>query len=389
MNTLIEIYDERPLHNVLSTEMFRPERTVFICPPEICRNKALQRNLEKYFAGRGIPCCLEFVEASLLDAEDTVKALRETAVRWPGCALDIAGGTDASLFAGGLFCADSNTPVFTYSRKRNTFFNIRSAPFAQNVPCSVELRIEDCFLMAGGSMRTGRVDNGILEDYVPMIGPFFALYMKYRRDWASAVAWFQRISQPTLDDSSCKVSGAYRQKGPHNSLISAPEALLRDLESLGVICSLQLAPDSDVSFTFRDSQWRTWLRDIGSVLELYVWQACRETEKFSEVRTSVIADWTDGVKADPVSNEIDVMAIRGVQPLFISCKTCEVKTEALNELAILRDRFGGTVSRAAIVTTRYGGSAMRRRAMELGITVIDLKDMNAGALPKLLRSLAG
>ena len=31
MKTLIELYDERPLENVLSTEVFSPERTVFIC----------------------------------------------------------------------------------------------------------------------------------------------------------------------------------------------------------------------------------------------------------------------------------------------------------------------------------------------------------------------
>ena len=27
--------------------------------------------------------------------------------------------------------------------------------------------------------------------------------------------------------------------------------------------------------------------------------------------------------------------------VFISCKTCAVDTDAINELAILRDRFGG------------------------------------------------
>ena len=32
MKTLIELYDVRPLENVLSTEVFSPERTVFICP---------------------------------------------------------------------------------------------------------------------------------------------------------------------------------------------------------------------------------------------------------------------------------------------------------------------------------------------------------------------
>ena len=40
MKTLIELYDERPLENVLSTEVFRPQRTVFICPPEVAPSPA-------------------------------------------------------------------------------------------------------------------------------------------------------------------------------------------------------------------------------------------------------------------------------------------------------------------------------------------------------------
>ena len=88
-----------------------------------------------------------------------------------------------------------------------------------------------------------------------------------------------------------------------------------------------------------------------------------------------------------MTNELDVMCTRGVTPYFISCKTSDVKTEALNELAILRDRFGGQVAKAAIVTAERGGSAMRNRAEELDIAVIDLNDLTAGRTEKRIRSL--
>ena len=81
------------------------------------------------------------------------------------------------------------------------------------------------------------------------------------------------------------------------------------------------------------------------------------------------------------------MAVRGVQPVFISCKTSEIKTEALNELAILRDRFGGKGSRAIIVTSATvtkDRSPMRRRAAELEIEVIEWSDLQ---LPRLIRRL--
>ena len=82
------------------------------------------------------------------------------------------------------------------------------------------------------------------------------------------------------------------------------------------------------------------------------------------------------------------MATCGVKPIFISCKTCDVKTEALNELAILRDRFGGERARAAIVTAEKGGGNMLHRAMELGIDVIDLNDLqDHDVVLKSLKSL--
>ena len=42
---------------------------------------------------------------------------------------------------------------------------------------------------------------------------------------------------------------------------------------------------------------------------------------------------------------------------------------------------------AAIVTAEHGGAAMRNRAAELGIQVIDLRDLSAGRIGKCLHSL--
>ena len=379
MKTLIELYDERPLKNVLSTEVFSPERTVFICPPEVGRDARLQQKLREYFAHRGVQAELEFVTASLLDASAVAKHLREVVARYPDCALDIAGGTDAALFAAGLLCANVDIPVFTYSRKRNTFFDIRGAAFARDLPCQVRLKVEDCFLMAGGAVRSGRVDNSILGRYLSLIDPFFALYLDHRRDWKHIVGYIQRVSQTPKDAPvTLHADGAYTVKGEHGSRISAPEEALRALEEIGMLQNLTIEPGQRVVFDFADLQVRTWLRDIGSVLELYIYKVCLDTGIFQDVRTSVIVDWEGDFKRDNVTNEIDVMATKGIIPVFISCKTCDASTEALNELSVLRDRFGGGISRAVIVTAERCRAITRHRASELGIEVIDLEDLRSG-----------
>ena len=377
METLIELYDERPLENVLGVDMFHPKRVVYICPGSVASDLNLQNKLRLYFRHRSLHVELIFYRAGMFDAEEVLKVFRKVLSLYPDSVLDITGGTDAVLFAAGLLSAESSIPVITYSRRENKFYNIRNAPFCDDLPCDVCYTVEDCFLMAGGSMRPGRVDNSILSDYLDDIEPFFRVYLKHRRPWTKIVTFIQRLSPADSEGRfSLSVSGGYTVKGERAARISAPEDALRDLKAIGFLSELEIIPEESVSFRFRDAQIRTWLRDVGSVLELYIYKACLDTDLFQDVITSAVVDWDGSGRQNAVTNELDVMCTRGITPVFISCKTCDVKTEALNELAILRDRFGGKIAKAAIVTAEKGGAAMRNRASELGIDVFDLDDLN-------------
>ncbi len=388
METLIELYDERPLENVLGVEVFQPKRVVYICPDKVASSQTLQKKLRDYFRHRGQRVELLFLKANVYHTESVRNLLRSTVQKYPDCALDITGGTDAVLFAAGRLSAEEDIPVFTYSRKKNCFYDIRNAPFAAGKACELVYSVEDCFLMAGGSMRSGRVDNSGLRNYLEDIDPFFRLYLRYRRSWNRIVTFIQRVSPAAADGSiSLEVSGAYTVKGEKAERISAPVDALQEMEQLDLIRNLSIVPEESVSFRFRDAQIRSWLRDVGSVLELYVYKACLDTGLFDDVVLSAVVDWENDSRQNAVTNELDVMCTRGITPVFISCKTCDAKTEALNELAILRDRFGGQIARAAIVTAEKGGSAMRNRAAELGIDVIDINDLTAGRTEKRLKNL--
>ncbi|MCR4886150.1 MAG: hypothetical protein K5919_04465 [Clostridiales bacterium] len=381
MKTLIELYDERPIENVLATEMFRPEETVLVCPPEIAGNHAFRRALKTYFARRGCQVRLSFVSASLLDAVKVEKTLRRVLDTREDCAIDISGGGDAALFAAGAISGD--IPVFTYSRRKNAFFEIKNAPFARNLPCTVRLDAESCFLMAGGTLLPGREDNQELPRRLAEIDTLFRIYAAHRRVWNRQIGYIQRLSAA----DSLAARGKRTGRG-ENGIVTADESLLRDFADAGLILDLHVDGE-EVSFRFPDAMTRFWLRDMGSVLELQVYRACLAAGCFDDVILSAVVQWNaDANKRNAVTNEIDVMAVRGVQPVFISCKTAEIKTEALNELAILRDRFGGKGSRAVIVTSApeaKGRLQMRRRAAELDIEVIDWNDLKLNRLIPRLR----
>ena len=382
MKTLIELYDEEPMRNVLATEMFQPEETVLVCPPEIAKDSGYENNLRRYLKHRGFRGRLTLTSASLLDAHRVAEVLREILKTREDCAIDISGGTDAALFAAGMVSRE--IPVFTYSRHSNCFFEIQNASFARGLPCTVRLDTEACVMLAGGELLPGREDNRKLRELLPEIDLLFDIFRTFRREWNRQITYLQQISDAA--DPELRAAGPRTVKVDRGSVTVNEELLLRLAED-GLILNLQLT-EEEVAFTFPNPTIRFWLRDVGSALEVYIYKACLNAGVFDDVVLSAVVNWhSDGVKKSLVTNEIDVVAVRGVVPLFISCKTCAVKTEALNELAILRDNFGGKGSRAMIVTTSgtsRGSLTMRKRASEMGVEVLDWEDLAPDTLRERL-----
>lgn len=384
MKTLIELYDTAPIENVLAAEMFRPKEMILICPPEVEQNREYRRSLRAYFEYRQCPMKLTFIPVSMLDAVKIERVLREVIEAHPDCAIDIAGGTDASLFAAGA--VSGNIAVFTYSQRRNTFFEIKNAPFAHSVTCTVRLDVRSCFLMAGGTLLKGREDNAQLKTMLPQMEKLFEIYTQYRRVWNRQISYIQKIS--SAEAGVLDAAGAWTEKAGDRH-VNADGGLFEALANAGLILDLQMN-DEGLSFRFPDETVRFWLRDIGAVLELQVFRACLEAKCFDDVVLSAVVNWQgDAIQRDSVTNEIDVMAVQGIQPVFISCKTSEIRTEALNELAILRDRFGGKNARAIIATScvaTKNRAPMRNRAARLGIEVVEWEDLRFDRLVARLKT---
>ena len=88
MQTLIELYDERPLENILGVEVFRPNRVVYVCP-DGTDEKRVQRQLREYFRNRGFDPAIRFVKANIYDTGAILNALRRTVEQESDCAMDI------------------------------------------------------------------------------------------------------------------------------------------------------------------------------------------------------------------------------------------------------------------------------------------------------------
>jgi hypothetical protein len=384
MKTLIELYDPSPIKNVLGTLTFSPDECILICSSQYAQDKERKRALRDFYKHRGVKVKLTFISVSMFDAIKIEHVIREVLDAHQDCAINISGGTDASLFATGEVAGD--TPVFTYSDKKETFFEIKNAPFARSLVPDVHLDVASCMMMAGGTLLPGRANNAELSGRTEQIDSLFAIYSKFRRIWNPQVNYIQSISSSEAGELDAEGQLTEKSGGKY---VTAEPKLFKALADAGLILDLKITEET-IKFRFPDETVRFWLRDIGSVLELQVYRACTASGCFDDVVLSAVVNWQSGeIKRDSVSNEIDVMAVQGIKPVFISCKTSEVHTEALNELSILRLRFGGFYSRAILVTSGMASrnrANMRNRAAKLGIELIEWEDLKLDRLIKRLRN---
>ena len=65
MDTLIELYDERAIENILAPEMFRPQRIIYLCPEDVAQDRSRQDKLRAFFQHRGGEPELIFMTTSL------------------------------------------------------------------------------------------------------------------------------------------------------------------------------------------------------------------------------------------------------------------------------------------------------------------------------------
>ena len=167
--------------------------------------------------------------------------------------------------------------------------------------------------------------------------------------------------------------------------------LFKSLENYGLIKAL-FFDDKVVAFTFKNTQVKSCLTSAGRLLELAVTvMALKAKDKngepvYNDVRTGVCIDW-DTVAAPEysadVANEIDVMIMKDLTPIFVSCKNGGFDANELYKLSVVAERFGGKYARKVLIASQSvddtaQGRYLKLRADDMNIRIIDDFDRKSG-----------
>lgn len=160
------------------------------------------------------------------------------------------------------------------------------------------------------------------------------------------------------------------------------------LQSCGVFCYTK-TEDGGV-LVFKNEQIKRCLTLAGHMLELVVASKLRSlTLKngepcYHDVQVGVVVDWDaiDEVDGDErrTVNEIDVVAMRGTVPTFVSCKNGGFGVEELYKLNSVATRFGNKYAKKILIVTDLEhqessrAEHIRSRANEMGICLLENVD---------------
>ncbi len=125
---------------------------------------------------------------------------------------------------------------------------------------------------------------------------------------------------------------------------------------------------------YKNSYVQNLICETGSVLEKKVFLDTRKI--MDDCKIGVHIDW-DGVvhrqTDEDIVNEVDVLALDGYIPVFISCKCGKVYGNtglyALYELETIARQFGGKYVRKILAVVQNPGKVNTMRAKEMGIEI--------------------
>ena len=375
-------YNAAQINGLISVLAFRPRKAVFICD----RRRSLEDLLllEKACTHTLKNLIFEFVTVEHTSLDSIQMACKKVIRENPNCVFDIAGGEELTVIGMYLACLHSFTPVFKLDLDSIRLVNVYgcdSLALDFELP---HLDLETLLISRGALMEESLHPTPRQDQFGPIL--FFCEKVFKNIDlWKSLCVYIQNGVKKTAFlhknlSFGCKTIDNNLNTKDFNDLVS----LLEHAQASKLIHRLNIS-DNRVSFVFSSHNIKKYMTDFGSWLELYTYITLFKSGLFKDLKMSVKIAWGGALKNEhsDVVNEVDITFFSGITPVFISCKLSCPNSEAIQELSIYSNYFGGKKSKCILVTVADVYTENPRifhRAKEMGIYIVDSKYIKTGRL---------
>lgn len=412
--TYIELFDHAAVENICACLVRLPQQVILLCD-DYDRTKPLADGYEALFAKRGLTVRFHCREVNRNKLSSIVDSLSYIVERNEDCVIGLTGGEDLYLVAVGIVYErykDKGLKIHRFNLGNGTVIDCDQDGVTVAQDRQPKLTVEENVRLYGGDVLFGEGAKTNLtfrwdmnEEFREDIRQMWKICaQKGNREWNAQMKVLEKTSK---EDPG---GGLYLQAAR-----SAVEAgLCADGDDMvinkGILGALQDAgllkstiTDTAVKFEFKNEQVKRCLTKAGQVLEMLIYLAALEASSddgqrvYNHALTGVHIDWdgklgkNDG-KYD-TKNEVDVIIMHGVVPVFVSCKNGFVEIEELYKLHTVAERFGSRHAKKVLVApalSTYGTQYeyVRTRAEDMGIRLITkLPADDHGEINRVIRSL--
>lgn len=386
IGTLVELFCQETLKNVITALAFRPERLVMLVDTGAQYSDAYENTIRTLRA-RIPELMISYFEADCNDPDCIAEALDALYAKYPDGVFDFTGGRELLLLGAFAFARRHDAPMVHIDLPRKRLMNLNRCEELEGGFTMPELTLAD-HLNMNGAFFDG-VGHVLMEkEQEPAVRAFCQQVMRNQTRWRKQCNYFQAAASGL---EGLHVDAPVTFVAANRSRVTCDVDYLYQLQDIGFLQNVQ-RQNGRVQFDFVNETFRSYLTDVGVWLELYTYLLLRDTGLFKEIYMSVKVGWGD--QADEYKgtayNELDVVACNGLETIFISCKTSTPEPGDFNEIQVYAKKFGGSFGKAVLCTSNelgHGFVGMHTRAKDLGAAIIDRSDLRDGRAVRMLQEL--
>ena len=409
--TIIELFDKTSIENMVSTLLVKPEKVYFVCHNKKQVNKKIDKYL-KTAQNRGIDVKMEAVPVNRNNLDSIVEVLSKIIDENENCHIDLSGGDDLYLVAAGIVYEKYGDKVELHR------FNVRNNTLSDldnngnpSIEEPIEITIEEDVEIYGGTILTSdksgqnEIDFDESSEFACDVFKLWEICKNNPRFWNSILCCLNLLqSKFTCPSNSLSVSfeieEAKKFLATHKKEYVSLGGFINNLKQQGLITDV-VNTSEKISFTYKKPYIKKILAKAGTVLELFIsilaYNMTDNDKKplYNDVMTSVVLDWDGELIHGKVniSNEIDIVLMKGLVPVFISCKNGDMDIDELYKLSAVAERFGGEYAKKVLVVSELDtlgpkGEIIRARAHDMKIRILDdIDSMSEAKLKNAIKTL--
>lgn len=399
--TYVEFFDKDAIENICACLAHKPDKVIFLGADKKKMDNHIIR-YKKVFENRGINIDFAVVKSVTKNSlQPMIDVLTQIVEEHDDCVFGLTGGEDLHLVAMGIvyerYKDKKNIQMHRFNLKNNTIIDCDhdgKTILEEELPF---LTVQENIRIYGGDVIYEYEKSGTTfqweytEDFLADINTMWEICRKAPRKWNTHIGVFAKAEtlKKEFDPMLCtkvKMADLKEHMESTGVELSTLQSLVRKLYLAGLVLDHKVDEES-FFVTFKDEQIKKCLTKAGQVLEMKMSVLMMQAKDkkgnpiYDDVVNGVYIDWDgklqDQTDTPDTANEIDIMAMRGTIPIFISCKNGKVFMEELFKLNSVAERFGGQYAQKILLAPGLYKSELPQyeylfqRAEDMHIRVID------------------